>query len=330
MADAADSAPDVSVIIPTYNRAALVARCVASLHATGGPNLEVIVVDDGGSDDTERVVREAGARYVRQANAGPAAARNTGFEASRGRYIAFIDSDDEWLPGIGRLVRQIASNPDVDVVFADTAMGNDTDGYVSFVAVYGGDRFPALPHQTRAEGVRVLDPRPFFIQLSTRNVMFLGSMLIRRELFVRVGGFDPALRGAADWDFFMRAAAAGAIAYSDGDPVSRYYKHDEGMSTDADHMEEDFIKALDSVRRRAPLDSVELAHVKARLRDHAFGWAWLAYEGGDLRTMRRRLVWARTLGAFGIREMAYATVTYLPPRLVSALRRARRRAAATA
>jgi glycosyltransferase involved in cell wall biosynthesis len=330
MADAADSIPDVSVVIPTYNRAVLVARCVASLRAMGGADVDIIVVDDGGTDDTERVVREAGATYVRQPNAGPAAARNTGFEASRGRYVAFIDSDDEWLPGIGRLVRQIASNPDVDVIFADTAMGNDADGYVSFVQVYGGDRFLALPDQRRADGVRVLDRRSFFLQLSTRNVMFLGSMLIRREFFTRVGGFDPALRGAADWDFFMRATAAGAIAYSDGDPVSRYYKHDEGMSTDTDHMEEDFIKALESVRRRAPLDAVELAHVKARLRDHTFGWAWLAYERGDLRTMRRRLAWARTLGAFGIREMAYAAVTYLPPRLVSALRRARRRAVATA
>lgn len=328
MADAADSAPDVSVIIPTYNRAALVARCVASLHATGGPNLDVIVVDDGGSDDTERVVREAGARYVRQANAGPAAARNTGFEASRGRYIAFIDSDDEWLPGIHRLVRQVASNPDMDVIFADTAMGNDADGYVSFVQTYGGDRFFALPHQSRADGVRVFERRPFFLQLSTRNVMFLGSMLIRREFFARIGGFDPLLRGAADWDLFMRATAAGAIAYSDGDPVSRYYKHEEGMSTDTDHMEEDFIKALDSVRRRAPLDSIELAHVNVRLRDHLFGWAWMAYERGDLRTTRRRLAWARTLGAFGVREMTYTAVTYLPPRLVSALR-ARRRAAAT-
>jgi glycosyltransferase involved in cell wall biosynthesis len=323
MADAADRVPDVSVVIPTYNRAALVARGVASLRATGGANVEILVVDDGGTDDTERVVREAGATYVRQANAGPAAARNTGFKASRGRYVAFIDSDDEWLPGIGRLVRQIAANPDVDVVFADTAMGSDADGYVSFVQTYGGDRFFALPHQRRADGVRVLERRPFFLQLSTRNVMFLGSMLIRREFFARIGGFDPLLRGAADWDFFMRATAAGAMAYSDGEPVSRYYKHEQGMSTDSDHMEEDFIKALDSVRRRSALDPVELAHVNARLRDHVFGWAWLAYDKGDLRAMRRRLQWARQLGQFGLREAAYLTLTFLPSPLVMALRRAR-------
>lgn len=330
MADAGDPNPVVSVVIPTYNRAALVARCVTSLQAAGGPGVEIIVVDDGGTDDTERVVREGGAVYVRQANAGPAAARNTGFALSRGRYVAFIDSDDEWLTAIRRLASQLATNPDVDAIFADTAMGSDEGGYVSFVETYGSHRFRALPCQTRADGVRVFERQPFFVQLSTRNVMFLGSMLIRREFFSRVGCFDPALRGAADWEFFMRATAAGVIAYSDGDPVSRYYKHEQGMSTDSDHMEEDFIKALDSVRRRAPLDAVERAHVNARLRDHVFGWAWLAYERGDLRAMRRRLEWARELGVFGVRETAYLVVTYLPPRLVGALRSARRRAAATA
>jgi glycosyltransferase involved in cell wall biosynthesis len=324
-------APAVSVIIPTYNRASLVARCITSLRAAGIPSLEIIVVDDGGNDDTAQVAAQGGAVYLRQANAGPAAARNNGFASSHGRYVSFIDSDDEWLPGaVTRLVTQLDANPTVSVLFGDSAMGNDQDGFVSFVRTYGGDVFFALPHEPRADGVRVFERRPFFLQLSTRNVMFLGSMLIRRDFFASVDGFDPALRGAADWDFFMRATAAGVVAFSDGPPISRYYKHDEGMSTNSDHMEEDFIRALESVRRRSPLDAVERAHVNERLRAHLFGWAWLAYEKGDLRTTRRRLKWASQLGQFGPREAVYLATTYLPVSWVDALRRTKRRNSASA
>jgi glycosyltransferase involved in cell wall biosynthesis len=322
--------PDVSVIIPTYNRASLVARCITSLRAADAGHLEIVVVDDGGNDDTDRVAREGGALYLRQANAGPAAARNLGFEASHGRYVAFIDSDDEWMAvGVGRLVAQLDANPDIAVLFADTSMGNDQDGYASFVQTYGTDQFFALPHTARAGGIRVLERRPFFLQLSTRNVMFLGSLLVRRDFFASIGAFDPALRGAADWDFFMRAAASGVVAYSEGPPVSKYYKHDEGMSTNSDHMEEDFIKALDSVRRRAPLDATERAHVEERLRAHVFGWAWLAYEKGDLRTMRHRLKWAFQLGQGRAREAAFLAASYLPPSLVRLVRRAKHGVAAS-
>lgn len=203
-------------------------------------------------------------------------------------------------------------------------MGNDSDGFVSFVHTYGTESFFKLPHVQCAGSVRVLERRPFFLQLSTRNVMFLGSLLIRRDFFATTGGFDRALRGAADWDFFMRAAAAGTIAYSDGPAVSRYYKHETAMSTDRDHMEEDFIKALDSVRHRSALDTVARRHVDDRIRAHVFGWAWQAYDRGDLVAARMRLRLARQLGQLHAREAAYLAGTYLPTRVVLALRRARR------
>lgn len=313
----------VSVIIPTFNRSALVDRCIRSLVSADAAGLEIVVVDDGGSDDTEAVVAGR-AVYLRQSNAGPAAARNNGAAHSHGAFVAFIDSDDEWTPeGIGRLQAQMIANPDVDVVFGDSLMGNDDDGFVSFVRTYGGEAFFALPGASRPDGLRVLEREIFFRQLSTRNVMFLGSMLIRRTFFDRISGFDPALCGAADWDFFMRATAAGVVGYSDGSPVSKYYKHDAGMSTNSDHMEEDFIKALDSVRRRSALPPELLAHVNERLRGHVFGWAWLAWEKGDFRAARKRLRLASALGQLGPREAAYLAGTYLPASLVSTLRRAR-------
>src|SRR5579885_1516999 len=95
------SAPDLSVIIPAYNRAGFLPAVVDSLRAAGAGSLEILVVDDGSTDDTAAVAAALGppVRYVRQANAGPAAARNHGFGLCAGRYVAFVDSDDEWLPG---------------------------------------------------------------------------------------------------------------------------------------------------------------------------------------------------------------------------------------
>ncbi|MBV9492535.1 MAG: glycosyltransferase family 2 protein [Verrucomicrobia bacterium] len=92
--------PDISVVIPTYNRAQLLAKALSSLPDGGDQRLEVIVVDDGSTDDTELVVRKAerSIKFLRQSRTGPGAARNLGWQAASGRYVAFLDSDDVWLP----------------------------------------------------------------------------------------------------------------------------------------------------------------------------------------------------------------------------------------
>ncbi len=315
----------VSVIIPTYNRAALLARCLRSLRESGVQDMEVIVVDDGGTDDTESVCRvDAGVRYVRQVNAGVSAARNHGFRLSTGRYVTFIDSDDEWINGgMTRLISHCEQNSDLGVIFADSLMGNPQAGFESFIQTYGRQQFFDLPHKSRPGGVRVFARRPFLLQLSTRNVMFLGSMIFRRDILVALEGFDEALSGAADWDIFMRATTETNVGFSEGEALSLYYKHEGGMSTNSDHMEHDFIKALNSLIQRCRLDAVERAHVNERIREHAFGWAYQAYAQGDLKTTRTRLQYGRELGRLGLRENLYLMVTYCPPLVVTALRRAR-------
>src|SRR5271168_3299780 len=91
---------DISVVVPTYNRADLLARAVESALAQTIPVREILIVDDGSTDDTERVAAgfAAPVRYIRQANGGVASARNTGIAAAAGEWVAFLDSDDEWVP----------------------------------------------------------------------------------------------------------------------------------------------------------------------------------------------------------------------------------------
>ena len=177
-------------------------------------------------------------------------------------------------------------------------------GSWSFVETYGGDAFDALPYQTR-EGIRVLERRPFLIQLSTRNVMFLEDAL-RRDAFEALEGFDRSLCGAADWDLFMRVTAMHHVAFSDGPAVSLYDQHAAAMSTDVDHMEEDFIKALESVHLEVGARTRGTCpHRGARPRAY-FHWAYHAYDRGDLKTARRRLRrGSQAVNTKGLRETTY-------------------------
>jgi glycosyltransferase involved in cell wall biosynthesis len=313
----------LSIIIPTYNRSALVAQAIRTIQSSGVPGVEIVVADDGSTDDTEAAVRACpGVVYVRQRNAGPAAARNNGFGVSTGRYVTFLDSDDEWIAGgPARLLAQLDRHPDLPLLFGDTEMGDVSTGFVSFVDTYGGAAFDALPHAPRRGGIRVFERAPFFRLLSTRNVMFLGSLFIRREAFEASGGFDPALRGAADWELFMRLAASGAVAFSGGPAVSRYFKRGGAMSDDSDHMERDFILALDAIRRRCALDSGSRVHLERELRRHLFGWAYEAYDRGNYAAARTRFAWTRELGHGRPRDLMYVAATRCPRPLVELARR---------
>ncbi|HET7536321.1 MAG TPA: glycosyltransferase family A protein, partial [Candidatus Didemnitutus sp.] len=116
--------PTVSAIIPTYNRAHLLPAALASIFAQTQPVDEVIVVDDGSKDNTADVLRTYGdrVRYIRQQNAGAGAARNHGMREARGDYVAFLDSDDLWMPEKNaRQQELLRAHPEIDFLFGDMA-----------------------------------------------------------------------------------------------------------------------------------------------------------------------------------------------------------------
>ena len=195
--------PAVSVIIPTYNRAGYVRQCLRSLRACGLAGLEVIVADDGSTDDTEQVVAaHPEAKFGRCTDTGsPSIPRNRGFELSRARYVAFLDCDDAWLPSVpARAVGLLDRYPMVDVLFADANMGNPADGYTSWIEMGGQAAFFDLPCRRPEADFRILERVPFFRRMAERNPVFIGAVIMRREVFAASGGFDPRLRGAADWE----------------------------------------------------------------------------------------------------------------------------------
>ncbi|MBF0245598.1 MAG: glycosyltransferase family 2 protein, partial [Planctomycetes bacterium] len=115
------SVADLSVVIPTHNRSSWLVHAIESVLAQSLPAREVIVVDDGSTDDTDEVVaRYSGLTYLRREQGGPSAARNAGAAISTGRWLAFLDSDDRWLPAkIERQLQWLEAHPGVEAVYTD-------------------------------------------------------------------------------------------------------------------------------------------------------------------------------------------------------------------
>jgi glycosyltransferase involved in cell wall biosynthesis len=281
----------LSVIIPAYNRAILISDTIDSILNSGLDDFEIVVVDDGSTDQTPDLVRAMSApvRYLRQENAGLASARNTGFAASCGRYVAFLDSDDLWFPGaVPTLLRHLENHEDIPFIFGDAQMGSPSAGFVSFVETFGGDEFRNLPSREICSGVHRFDRGPFFRQLARRNGVFLGSMVMRREIVDQVGPFDPFPYGAEDWHFFLRLALRYDFYYCEALPVSAYIQHSTNMTKSQDRMNDGFCKALSRLLEEPGLTPSERTHVKIHLKRCKFGYAYPAYDRGDFQAASER------------------------------------------
>ncbi len=175
----------ITAVVPAYHAAGYVAQAITSLLVQTEPPAEVIVVDDGSTDDTAAVAERAGARVIRQANGGPAAARNAGIRAATTEWIALLDADDIARPT--RLARQA------------TCLGD-----ASVAVVFAGSQF---------EGKIPPTPPPTidFAVLWQRNWIPTSTVVLRKSAWETAGGFDEArdLIGVEDYNFWLRLAHAG-------------------------------------------------------------------------------------------------------------------------
>jgi glycosyltransferase involved in cell wall biosynthesis len=206
----------VSVIIPTYNRAHLLPRAIGSALRQTYSNLELIVVDDASTDETAEIVKTTGdarVRYVRhEENRGGGAARNTGIRLARGEFLAFLDSDDEWLPE--KVAHQLhALRGHGDVEFRAVLTGGVRRWCHGSTVVREVVKRPAATGDVAGEVFRGID-----------GVNYV-SVLVETSLALRVGGFDEALTCGQDWDFVARMAKLAPIA-SVSEALAVYYYHD--------------------------------------------------------------------------------------------------------
>jgi glycosyltransferase involved in cell wall biosynthesis len=231
-------APAVSVVVPAFNAAWCVGKAVDSVLAQDFREFELIVVDDGSSDDTAQVLARYGdaLRVVRQSNRGLSAARNTGIHQSRGEFVAFLDADDWWLPGkLGRQMALMRARPDVG--FCSTAARvEDPEG-----------RLLNLWNAVRWQG-------SFLVHLFGSNADVAGSgsaVVARRSLFGEVGGFDETLRSLEDIDMWMRLAAAADYACID-EPLAVILKRPGSMSRNLEVMRDAALQVMAKNRHLLP------------------------------------------------------------------------------
>jgi glycosyltransferase involved in cell wall biosynthesis len=218
-AQAAD--PLVSVVLPTFNRAQTLPRAIRSILAQDYENLEVLVVDDGSTDDTADVMAQFDdprVRYLPQAaNRGASRARNAGLRECRGEYIAFQDSDDEWLAG--KLRRQVelaqSAGPGPVTVFHPKVMyGRDAQG------VYGPYRVCCLP---MFEAGSLPDFRRAVHEI---NIISPQALLINRAALEAVGPFDQRLVNNNDWAFAIDLIYRTRVLYIEDPLVMTYLQND--------------------------------------------------------------------------------------------------------
>ncbi len=188
--------PEISVIVPVWNADGFVDEALSSIREQGRSDVETILVDDGSTDG----FRARAVRCVRQPNLGPAAARNHGLRLAQGRFIAFLDADDRWVPGhLDRLMAALRENPAAGIAqgrMQQFAVGEDGYEYRS-----GPYRMP-----------------------------YLGTCLFERRVFDLCGNFDESMRFGEDYDFLFRCWERNVIK-CDVEEVSLFYRRHSANMT---------------------------------------------------------------------------------------------------
>ncbi len=268
---ASAGAPAASVVIICYNYGRFLAEAIESALGQTLGGVEVVVVDDGSTDDTPAVAaRFPSVRYVRQVNQGMAAARNTGIAASRGTYVAFLDADDRLLPDAVRLGWECFQQHPESAFVSGRYRKIDVEGRPIPVAPY--------PRVT-SDHYRTL--------LRENYIGMHATVLFRRDAIEAVGGFDRRLRACDDYDIYLRIARLMPAACHEG-LVAEYRRHGDNTSFNWGLMLRSTVGPLRSqwahVRGNAALEGAYRAGIRGWQK--SYGAPLLAQTLGDLRQPR--------------------------------------------
>jgi glycosyltransferase involved in cell wall biosynthesis len=269
--------PEVSVVIPTFNRAGLLGRALGSVESQTFSDFEVIIVDDGSHDDTPVVLEnwrprlEPRIHTIFLSHNGVAKARNAGIAASRGRFIAFLDSDDQWLPNhLEICVHTLRRKQDAGWVFTE-----------HFIERKDRVRTRAPRSASRRELIRDIILR--------RTIISTSAVVVAREAISSVGAFNEKLQGAEDWELWVRMALSNPVVHVPEATVV-IYQHRANFSQNPFLMRDQILMAceaiLDSdifefctkheVESRAFLD---IAHLFSLNRQRKIAWSYLVQAG---------------------------------------------------
>lgn len=275
------SAPLVSVVLPTWNRAHCIATAVTSVLTQSHEDLELIVVDDGSSDDTEQVLARMGdprlVYHRRARNGGVSAARNTGLALARGIWVAFQDSDDEWAQGkLQTQVEHLHRSPS-DTISVGTVLRKLGTSVRRWPPVGPAD----------ADAGWLLDGAVGYCQ----------ALLAPRDLLLSVGGFDEALPMWEDWDLLLRLSQRAALRRCEGSWVLSI-RQDDSLTNDRSRFAEFQGRVIDrhlDLLARSPVQLARLEYAVGRY----------ALEAGAVGEARHRFARAVRRDPLQLRYWAY-------------------------
>jgi len=318
MSSGAETAPLVSAIVTLYNQGHFARATIESVLAQDYRPVEVIVVDDGSTDDTAAICAGFGDRitYLQQPNTGAGAARNTGMRRARGALLAFLDGDDIWDPGkIGAQVAAARAHHDAGVVVVDGVKFED-ESVLAPTLYYG----PVQQHFAEHGGTEMITE--CYEELLQHYLIHSPSqIMIRREVFSRVGPWDARIRVSSDYELMLRIGAAGYPFVFLADALIRYRIVASSLSGPADRRE--FTWGLDGFlvfrAHAAFADRRHCAMIVERLRGMTRSLARRAYYHGerfDRSWSRRYLVRLAVRSRRPHLVIPYLVAALLPPWIV--------------
>jgi glycosyltransferase involved in cell wall biosynthesis len=209
--------PRVSVIVPAYNQAAYLTEALQSILAQSYQNHEILVVDDGSTDETPAIAQSFGCvvQYIRQENQGLAGARNTGIRHARGKYVALLDSDDRWLPEFLQTMMTLVDEEPTATVYY---------GGWRYMDIHGCD----LP---QAPGQKVIPPAEMYAAMLKSNFLNCCTIVMHRSKVMEAGMFDPEFRRLQDQELWVRLLRQGHTFIGSSATLVRYRVHGESLST---------------------------------------------------------------------------------------------------
>ena len=274
-----------SIVIPAYNSKATIGSAIESVQRQSRADFELIIVDDGSTDDTasrvEPFLRDERIRLISQRNLGVAAALNRGIGSARGQYISFLGSDDLWLPHyLAAMAATLDGDPEAAVAYTDAWILDEGTRRIRRVTAMGPFHPPEAPRQ----------PSEFFRSLLERgNYVFAGTT-IRRWVFDKVGIFRADLRSAEDYELWLRIASRGYRFVRCPLKLAIYRQRPGQLSADRRSMLLRAAEVFQIVAEQydVPEDVRELARRRMQEQERLSG----SFTSIRLRRVPRRLMWA--------------------------------------
>jgi glycosyltransferase involved in cell wall biosynthesis len=309
--------PKVSVIIPAYNRAHFLGEAIQSVLDQTFPDFELIVVDDGSTDNTKEVVesfKDPRIRYIYQENRGQSAAQNTGIKASGSEYIAILGSDDMWLPqNLELKVKVLDARPDVALVCSDTYFFDDRTGAI--LGRFWHDKrftYPVNPGKATQQPLREMLSHGCFIAPQ--------MAVVRRQVFTEVGYFDESLRRGDDWDMFVRIVRRFPAIETIDMPLGRNRQHDGRLTANQEGEYEWGVVIFNKALNNYSLSGSECKLIKRRLAGWHFQYGHEMMMEGGITEGRQRLLASIKVNPWSIRPYIYLALSFLGTKPILTLR----------